>query len=355
MDYTSWLEGIKTNDTYEFFHNGPIVRGTNQEHSFKLPTTVKAKSIKVTYKQGRNIILIKDLDINSLKLELTEVDTFKFKPNKETKIQLKIITEEGKIVTSDKFSINVEDSLYDLQLTNNEDLFAIECTVNKFGIKAQEFFKYASATNLKCNFIFDGNWASLLPNVYFKDEYNHYFEVSLKDGVCNIPDKILEKPGLIHVGLRNKSVRSTVWSNPIRIQADCTFIPNNDDDTPVTPVTDTISLYYGAWTDIPSVTTLDGLTEVPDVNIQNLIENGKSLFVKTGYIDGDLHIPQHAVIACDGKLSINEIIVSDLFTLTPWEDYTIVSNSEFNLYYINEKTYDADEDSLKYTLKFIES
>lgn len=355
MDLNSWLEGIKSRDTYEFIHDGPIIRGTNQEHSFKLPAIINAKLIKVTYKQGTDIILIKDLDINSLKLELTEVDTFKFKPGKDTEVQLKIITENDKIVTSDKFSINVEDSLYDLQLTANEDLFAIECIVNKFRIKAQEFFRYASATNLKCKFTFDETWVDFSPKAFFNDDYGHYFEVSLENGECKIPYKILQNPGLIHVGLYNKQSRSTVWSNPIRLQASCTFVPNNEEEIPSVPETDTTTLYFGALTEIPENITLDGLFILPDENIQDLLENGKSLNISTGYQSGSQHISQHAVIACDNKVKVTSIIVSDTFVLTEGIDYTVVEKTKFNLYYINEKTYDPNNSSLKYTLKFTES
>lgn len=355
MNYNSWLEGIKTNDAYEFFHNGPIVRGTNQEHSFKLPTTIRAKSIKVTYKQGKDIILIKDLDINSLKLELTEIDTFKFKLNKETGVQLKIITEDNKIITSDKFNINVEDSLYDLQLTNNENLFAIECIVNKFEIKAQEFFKYASAINLKCKFTFDENWASFSPKAFFNDDYGHYFEVGLENGACEIPYKILQNPGLIHVGLYNKQSRSTVWSNPIRLQASCTFVPNNEEEIPTIPETDTTTLYFGALTEIPENVTLDGLYVLEGENIQDLLTDGKSLLISTGYQSGDQYISQHAVVACDNEVKVTSIIVSDTFVLSEGVDYTVVEKTKFNLYYINEKTYDPNNSSLKYTLKFTKS
>lgn len=353
MNYNSWLGGTKSEDIYEFYHNGPIIRGTNQEHSFKLPTTINAKSIKVTYKQEKDIILIKDLDINSLKLNLTEVDTFKFKANKDTEVQLKVITEDDKIVTSDKFSIIVEDSLYDLQLTNNENLFAIECIVNKFGIKAQEFFKYTSATNLKCKFTFDENWASFSPKAFFNDEYGHYFEVSIDNGECEIPYKILENPGLIHVGLYNKLSRSTVWSNPIRLQASCTFVPNNETVEPITPSKDTTTLYFGALDEIPENVTLAGLYVLEGENIAELLTNGKTLAIHSGRIDSKgKAVAQHVVFACANDLVVSRITTSDSFVLTEDVDYTKIEKTKFNFYYINDKTYDPNGAGLNYTFNF---
>lgn len=114
------------------------------------------------------------------------------------------------------------------------------------------------------------------------------------------------------------------------------------------------NLYYGVLDDIPETLSLIGLKSIDNINISNLLGNGKSLNINSGYTNGNTYISQHVIFACGSNLNISKIMVNDIFTLTPVEDYTIVKNKYYNFYYINEKTYDPKGAGVKYTLKFEE-
>ncbi len=346
MDYKTWLSGTKSQDIYEFYHSGPIVRGTVQEHSFKLPSYIIPTKLTVAYKQGSNIILKKDIEIGEsliYSVKLSEIDTLKFKANKETKVQLKIETEDSLLV-SDKFSIQVENSIDDTQVTTNDEVYAIEVQVNKCQVKAYDYFNLVNGIDLKCKFNLDGNWKDFEPKAYFNDSYNHLYAVSLKNNICTIPEVILEKPGVIHVGIYNKSLRSTIWSNPIRLKSAVTFVPNDETKEPTKPSFDLTNFYYGTFETVPS--TLDQFKVVPDLDIADLLKNGYS--IEAG---GENLL----FFACDSKFKVVKIIMEDTFELTPPEDedadYACITTTDFNMYYMLEKTFD----SAKYTLYFEEA
>lgn len=345
MDYKTWLSGTKSQDIYEFYHDGPIIRGTSQEHSFKLPSYVNPSKISVAYKQGRNLILKKDIEIGSsliYSVELSEVDTLKFKAGKETKVQLKIETEDSLLV-SDKFNIQVENSVDDAQITINDEIYAIEAQVNKCQVKAYDYFNLVNGIDLKCKFNLDGNWKDFEARAYFNDSYNHLYAVTLKDCICDIPEDILEKPGIIHVGLYNKPLRSTIWSNPIRLKSAVTFVANDENRDPTRPDYDLTNFYYGTFETIPS--SLDEFTIVSDLDIADLLKNGYSVEA------GGKNL---LFFACDSKFKVVKIIMEDTWELAPPDDedadYTYIETSEFNMYYILKKTFD----SAKYTLYFEE-
>ena len=345
MDYKTWLSGTKSQDIYEFYHEGPIIRGTIQEHSFKLPSYVIPTKLSVAYKQGRNLILKKDIEIGDslvYSVKLSEIDTLKFRANKETKVQLKIETETN-LVVSDKFSIQVENSVDDTQVTTNDEVYAIEAQVNNCQVKAYGYFNLVNGIDLKCKFNLDGNWKDFEPRAYFNDSYNHLYAVTLKDCICDIPEVILEKPGVIHVGIYNKSSRSTIWSNPIRLKSAVTFVPNDETKEPTRPASDLTNFYYGTFETIPS--TLDEFNVITDLDIADLLKNGYSIEA------GGKNL---LFFACDPKFKVVKIIMEDTWELTPSEgedaDYSYIEAEEFNMYYILKKTFD----STKYTLYFEE-
>ncbi len=229
MDVKTWLAGCKDQDIYEFYHDGPIVRGTIQKHSFKLPSYVEPTEIIIAYKQRNKLVLSKELDVDTLSIELSEQDTFKFKAGLEVSVQLKIETTDSLLV-SDKFNIKVEDSVYDIPVAISKETYAIEVMTNKNKVYAQDFFDMVSGEDLNCKVSLDGYWKSFVPKVYFNDSYNHLCEAELIEGVCKIPDEIIAKPGLIHIGLYNENTRNTIWSNPIRLKAPVTYVPNKEDE-----------------------------------------------------------------------------------------------------------------------------
>lgn len=341
MDYETWLSGTKNQDIYEFYHEGPIIRSTTQEHSFKLPSYITPTKITVAYKQGRNLILKKDIEIGEslvYSIILSEIDTLKFKSGKETKVQLKIETEDSLLV-SDKFSVQVEDSIDDVQITINTDMYAIEAHINNCKVLAQSFFDLANNTDLKCKFNVDGNWKDFTTKAYFNDSYNHLYAVSLKDGICTIPEAILEKPGIIHVGLYSKKLRNTIWSNPIRLKSAVTAVPNESDREPTIPDFDLTNLYYGEFEIIPS--SLDDFTVLSDLDVSEILKNGYTIEAGGNNL---------LFFACGSKFIVTKIVMEDTWELTPPEeedpDYECINTADFNMYYILKKTFDK----AKYTL-----
>ena len=153
MDYKKRLEGVYTDNSFAFFHDGPIVRGSTQVHSFRIPNDItNIREVFVTYNQRETVYTS---EVINNKVTLSEADTFKFKANEETTVQLKIATETDYIV-SPIFYIEVEKGLDELQKTYDDDFYAIDITVNKQSIRALPYSLEAiNDTYLKCKFTFD--------------------------------------------------------------------------------------------------------------------------------------------------------------------------------------------------------
>lgn len=346
MDYVTWLSGTKKQDSYKFIHDGPIVRGTTQEHSFELPSViVEPTEIIVAYKQKNKLILTKKIDLNTdsliYSIILSETETLRFKPNVETKVQLKIETEDSLFV-SDVFNIIVEDSVYNMQVTECDETYALEAYVDRFRIKVKNFFTKASDTDFKCKFFLDGDWKNFESKAYFKDSYNHLYAVLIKNDECIIPAQILEKPGVIHVGLYSKTKRATIWSNSIRLQSAVSFVANDETREPTIPEDELMTFYYGSFESVPS--TLTDFIELTQLEVNELVKNG--ITIEAGGDKGLLFF------ACSSKYKVSRIIMEDTWELTPPEDqdadsdYEAIESNEFNMYYISKKTFE----SAKYTI-----
>lgn len=229
MDYKKRLEGVYTDNSFAFFHDGPIVRGSTQVHSFRIPNDItNIREVFVTYNQRETVYTSEVIDN---KVTLSEVDTFKFKANEETTVQLKIATETEYIV-SPIFYIEVEKGLDELQKTYDDDFYAIDITVNKQSIRALSYLPEAvNDTYLKCKFTFDSTWNGKQKIVYFKDEFNHLIKTSLSYNWCLIPTIILSNPGIINIGVYSDVSRSTIWSNDINVAAGLLRLPDIDSES----------------------------------------------------------------------------------------------------------------------------
>ena len=75
-----------------------MIRGTTPTHTFNLPFEVgMIKECRIIYAQDNEVILKKDnskciLEGTTIKVELTQQDTFKFDSNKPVQIQIRILT-----------------------------------------------------------------------------------------------------------------------------------------------------------------------------------------------------------------------------------------------------------------------
>ena len=83
-----------------------MFRATTPTHIFTLPfDTSLLKRVQITYRQfGRNILQknLEDCTLtkNAIKLELTQEETLLFAPTAEVLIQLRVVTNEGKVLAS---------------------------------------------------------------------------------------------------------------------------------------------------------------------------------------------------------------------------------------------------------------
>ena len=83
-----------------------MYRATTPTHIFKLPfDTGLLKKVQITYQQFGQTILQKtekdcSLDGAEIKLQLTQEETLRFQPTAEVFIQLRVLTNEGKVLAS---------------------------------------------------------------------------------------------------------------------------------------------------------------------------------------------------------------------------------------------------------------
>ena len=91
-----------------------MMRGTTPEHTFTLPVdTGTLKKVRVLYAQGGTKILTKEgtsvtLSGNTVKVRLTQADTFLFDHKKKVEIQVRALTYGGDALNSDIFEETVE-------------------------------------------------------------------------------------------------------------------------------------------------------------------------------------------------------------------------------------------------------
>jgi hypothetical protein len=97
-------------------------RGTTPVHSFTLPMdTSTIKKLRVTYAQQGGTILTKtEEDVvlagNTVKLQLTQTETLKFRCTCDVLIEIKILTHAGDAQSSDILRVSVESCLCEEEL-----------------------------------------------------------------------------------------------------------------------------------------------------------------------------------------------------------------------------------------------
>lgn len=115
----------------------------------------------------------------------------------------------------------------------------------------------------------------------------------------------------------------------------------------------TINLYYGASDTIP--TDLTGLNIIENQSVDVLLADGKLQKIITGHVDASgNHVNQYPVFACDKS--------AKLIGLKKWstEDFDVdipfktVESDTFNVYYLEDPTYDQDLGGTVYKFKFME-
>ena len=79
--------------------------GTTPTHTFTLPADLagSVEKVRVVYAQGDKVILAKDANIEGSEVfvELTQEETLKFSQKMRVEIQLRVLTDGGKALTSD--------------------------------------------------------------------------------------------------------------------------------------------------------------------------------------------------------------------------------------------------------------
>ena len=90
-----------------------MIRGTTPTHTFTLPIDTKLlTSIKITYAQDDRVIFSKNtedcrLEGNTVKVTLTQEETFKFEADKHVQIQVRVLTNTGDLVSSSVMCVTV--------------------------------------------------------------------------------------------------------------------------------------------------------------------------------------------------------------------------------------------------------
>lgn len=91
--------------------------GTTPTHTFVLPFEASDfKKIQIVYSQNDQIILEKTVDDcklngNVVSVKLTQEETFKFDKQYSVKIQMRVVTPEGDVLSSDVLSVCCDECL----------------------------------------------------------------------------------------------------------------------------------------------------------------------------------------------------------------------------------------------------
>lgn len=94
-----------------------MIQGTTPTHVFTLPIEAETiKKIRITYQQlGRNVFEKTEKDVTfegkKVKVTLSQNDTFLFREKHDVKLQLKILTTSGEILSHKPIIIDVGEIL----------------------------------------------------------------------------------------------------------------------------------------------------------------------------------------------------------------------------------------------------
>lgn len=90
-----------------------MIRGTTTTHTFNIPLSASdIKNVKITYSQGNDIVLSKKKDEctvsnKAVTVALSQEDTFKFDSSKNVKIQIRILTNNDKVLSSKIITVSI--------------------------------------------------------------------------------------------------------------------------------------------------------------------------------------------------------------------------------------------------------
>jgi hypothetical protein len=96
-----------------------MIRGTTPTHTFTVdidPDAIKIKEVKVLYAQADELILCKRtedclINGNAIQTTLTQEDTFKFDCKKTVQIQIRALTTDGQLLSTDIMTTTVSKCL----------------------------------------------------------------------------------------------------------------------------------------------------------------------------------------------------------------------------------------------------
>lgn len=97
-----------------------MIVGTTPTHTFNVPIdTSSIKVIRVIYKQGDKVVMVKTKDDctfgdKKVMVKLTQEDTFKFDHKSPVKIQLRILTLDGTALASIPKSVGITECFEDV-------------------------------------------------------------------------------------------------------------------------------------------------------------------------------------------------------------------------------------------------
>ena len=99
-----------------------MIRGTTPTHIFTLPIeTYLVEDLRISYAQNNNEILVKKkndciLEGNTIKVKLTQEETFNFNCEKNAQVQVRVKTTGGEVFGSTITTFKVECSLNEEEL-----------------------------------------------------------------------------------------------------------------------------------------------------------------------------------------------------------------------------------------------
>lgn len=101
-----------------------MIRTTTPTHQFHFCFDIMdhCEKVLITYVQNGKIVLVKnkndliDKGDNLYEYTLTQKETAMFEPNKTVYVEIKVKTDEGKVMASEKYPLDVDDVLNDEEM-----------------------------------------------------------------------------------------------------------------------------------------------------------------------------------------------------------------------------------------------
>ena len=97
--------------------DGRFIRGTTPTHQFGLPFDIAViNDFSITYSQNKKVLVKKtrgqcEIIDNVINVYLTQEESLKFQAGKIAEVQLKLSTEDGNVLASNKYRLEVVEVL----------------------------------------------------------------------------------------------------------------------------------------------------------------------------------------------------------------------------------------------------